>query len=69
MGKMVDIDEALLARASDVAGIDGAEAVVAEALRSLIEREAARDLIALGGSMPDLRAPPRRRPPDFYNPS
>ena len=68
MGKMVSIDEALLARASEAAGIAEAEAVVAEALQVLIARRAARDLIALGGTMPDLVAPPRRRPSDFVNP-
>jgi hypothetical protein len=31
-------------------------------LQALIEREAARRLAALGGSMPNLQVPPRRRP-------
>jgi len=35
-----------------------------EALRALIERESARRLALLGGTEPDLDAPPRRRPPE-----
>ena len=35
-------------------------ALVREALRALIERESARRLARLGGSEPDLEAPPRR---------
>jgi hypothetical protein len=35
---------------------------VREALKALIERESARRLARLGGSEPDLAAPPRRRP-------
>jgi hypothetical protein len=31
-------------------------------LEALIQREAARRLAALGGTMPDLTVPPRRRP-------
>ena len=35
-------------------------AVVAEALRALVERESARRLAPLGASQPGLAAPPRR---------
>jgi Arc/MetJ family transcription regulator len=56
------IDDALLARAQAASGLARPSAVVAEALRALIEREAARRLARLGGSAPDLVAPPRRRP-------
>ncbi len=65
MGKMVSIDEALLAEASEAAGTSEAEAVVAEALHALIQREASRRLYRLKGSLPNLVAPPRRRfPPE-----
>jgi len=36
---------------------------VREALKALIERESARRLAALGGSMPGLKPIPRRRMP------
>lgn len=57
MGKMVSIDEALLAKASQAAGTDEAEAIVAQALRALIAREAGRRLAAMGGTMPGAWAP------------
>jgi hypothetical protein len=34
-----------------------------EALKALIERESARRLARLGGTEPDLKPIPRRRPP------
>jgi Arc/MetJ family transcription regulator len=55
------IDDALLARARAASGLSRPSAVVEEALRALIEREAARRLARLGGSEPELAAPPRRR--------
>jgi hypothetical protein len=36
-------------------------ALIREALKALIERESARRLAALGGSMPRLKNTPRRR--------
>ena len=55
------IDDALLARAQELTGERKISALVREALKALIEREAARRLILLGGSDPDAEAPPRRR--------
>lgn len=55
------IDDKLLARAQELTGIGEKSALVKEALISLIEREAGRRLALLGGSEPDLVAPPRRR--------
>ena len=55
------IDDALLARAQELTGERKISALVGEALKALIEREAARRLILLGGSDPDAEAPPRRR--------
>ena len=57
MGISVTVDDLLLARASEVTGIAEVDAVVQEALRALIARQAARDLIALGGSDPNAWAP------------
>jgi Arc/MetJ family transcription regulator len=56
------LDDALLERASDLTGIVEKSALVREALKALVERESARRLALLGGSEPDLRAAPRRRP-------
>ncbi|WP_284734819.1 DUF7662 domain-containing protein [Sphingosinicella terrae] len=54
-------EEDLFARAADYLGTADREIVVTEALRALCEREAARRLARLGGTMPDLEPAPRRR--------
>lgn len=56
------IDDDLLSRAQELTGQQEKSALVREALRALIERESARRLARLGGSEPDIEAPPRRRP-------
>ena len=56
------IDDELLAKARAYSGIKETAAVVREALKALIEREAARRLARLGGTEPDVLAAPRRRP-------
>jgi len=56
------LDDDLLAKAQAFTGLREKSALVREALKALIERETARRLARLGGSEPDLRAPPRRRP-------
>jgi Arc/MetJ family transcription regulator len=56
------LDDDLLERAQELTGLNEKTAVVREALKALIERESARRLARLGGSAPDLEAPPRRRP-------
>jgi Arc/MetJ family transcription regulator len=56
------IDDELLAEAQAYTGIREKSALVREALRALVEREAARRLARLGGSEPDLKKIPRRRP-------
>jgi Arc/MetJ family transcription regulator len=61
MRTTVTIDDKLLARAQEVTGIKERSLLLKEALTRLIQEEAARRLIALGGSAPDLEAPPRRR--------
>jgi Arc/MetJ family transcription regulator len=56
------LDDELLAEAEFYTGIREKSALVREALKALVEREAARRLARLGGSEPDLRPIPRRRP-------
>lgn len=55
------IDDELLERARDLSGIKEKTALVRAGLETLIAREAAKRLAALGGSEPDLRPVPRRR--------
>lgn len=55
------IDDELLTEAIALTGLREKSAVVREGLKALIERESARRLARLGGSEPDLEAPPRRR--------
>ena len=62
MRTTIVLDDELLAKGEKYTGLTEKSAIVREALKALIEREAARRLIALGGTEPDLRAPPRRRP-------
>jgi Arc/MetJ family transcription regulator len=65
MRTTVTIDDELLEKARDYSGIKESSALIREALRQLVQREAARRLIALGGTEPDIVAPPRRRfPPE-----
>ncbi len=60
----VELDEELIAEAEHLTGLRGASLIEA-ALRTLISSESARRLALLGGTMPDVFAPPRRRfPPD-----
>lgn len=55
------ISDALLERARRYTGIREKTALVHAGLEALISREAAKRLAALGGSMPGLKAPRRRR--------
>ena len=55
------IDDDLLAKARAYTGLNETSALVREALKALIEREAASRLARLGGSEPGLTAPRRRR--------
>ena len=56
------LDDELVAEAQGLTGLKEKSALVREALKALIERESARRVARLGGSEPDLRTPPRRRP-------
>jgi Arc/MetJ family transcription regulator len=55
------LDDELVAEAQDLTGLKEKSALIREALKALIERESARRLARLGGSEPDLKAPPRRQ--------
>lgn len=61
MRTTVTIDDELLAKAQEMTGIDEKSALVNEALKRMVQREAAMRLARLGGSDPDAKAPPRRR--------
>ena len=56
------LDDELLAKAELYTGIREKSVLVREGLKALVEREAARRLARLGGSEPDLKPIPRRRP-------
>jgi Arc/MetJ family transcription regulator len=56
------LDDELVAKAQAYTGIKEKSALVREALKALIERESARRLALLGGTEPDLKPIPRRRP-------
>ena len=56
------LDDELIEAASEYTGLKEKSAIVREALKALVSREAARRLAALGGSQPGLKVPPRRRP-------
>lgn len=55
------LDDELVAEARELTGLKEKSGLMREALRALIERESARRLARLGGSEPQLAAPPRRR--------
>jgi len=61
MRTTIALDDELLTEAERLSGITERTALVREALRALIEREAARRLAALGGSDPKAAAGTRRR--------
>jgi Arc/MetJ family transcription regulator len=63
MRTTVTLDDKLLDRAAGLTGVRERGVLLREALRALIERESARRLALLGGSEPELEAPPRRRLP------
>jgi Arc/MetJ family transcription regulator len=56
------LDDELLLKAQEFTGMTEKTALIREALKALIERETARRLASLGGTMPKLRNIPRRRP-------
>jgi len=65
MRATVSLDDELLRRAQEYSGLSERTALIREALKALIEREAARSLAALEGSMPDLSDVRRLRVDDL----
>jgi Arc/MetJ family transcription regulator len=57
----LDLDDELIREAREFTGISEDTALIHEALRTLIQLEAGKQLIALGGSMPSAKAGRRRR--------
>ncbi len=54
--------ESMLRQAREWTGIEDRDLLIREGLKALLAREAATRLARLGGTMPDFKAPPRRRP-------
>ena len=61
MRTTLNIDDALLVRATELSGLREKTAVVRAGLEALVARESARRLAALGGTNRRLRPVPRRR--------
>ncbi len=61
MRTTIALDDELVRAAQDFTGVAEKTALVREALKALIERESARRLASLGGTMPKLKSIPRRR--------
>jgi len=61
MRTTVNIDDELLADAMEFSGLKEKSAVLNEALRFYVAREAGKRLAKMGGTMPDLEDVPRRR--------
>lgn len=61
MRTTIALDDDLLAKAQAYLGIEEKSILVREALKALIQREAAKRLANLGGSQPGIEAAPRRR--------
>jgi Arc/MetJ family transcription regulator len=61
MRTTVTLDDDLVARAQELTGISDKGELLRAALTAIIQREAARQLARLGGTMPDLKSVPRRR--------
>ncbi len=55
------LDDDLVRVAQEFTGVAEKTALVREALKALIERESARRLASLGGTIPQLKRVPRRR--------
>lgn len=61
MRTTITLDDELLARAQDITGKAERSELIHEALRALIEREAAKRLAMLAGTRPEATNIPRRR--------
>ncbi len=63
MRTTLNIDDAILGKASELTGVKEKTALVRMGLEALIARESARRLARLGGTAKDLRPIPRHRSP------
>jgi Arc/MetJ family transcription regulator len=61
MRTTVALDDDLLRIAQEFTGVAEKTALLREALKALVERESARRLASLGGTMAELKRVPRRR--------
>lgn len=61
MRSTINIDDNLMERAKSLTGTKETAALVRQALETLVRVESGKRLIALGGSMPEAEASPRRR--------
>jgi Arc/MetJ family transcription regulator len=61
MRTTLNLDDELVRQAAEFTGIKEKTALIHEALRQMIQREAGRRLAALGGTMPDIQPVVRRR--------
>ena len=61
MRTTINLDDQLVSEAQRITGMKERTTLIHEGLRALIERESARRLALLGGTEPQLKAPPRRR--------
>ncbi len=68
MRTTVTLDDKIVEDLREGLGIEETSVLIRRALVEMRQRLAADRLIALGGSDPDAKAAPRRRPPDFLNP-
>jgi len=62
MRTTIALDDELLDDAKNYTGLTETSAIIRLALKALVEREAARRLVLLGGTEPQLQSVPRRRP-------
>jgi len=61
MRTTIALDDDLVRTAQEFTGVEEKAALVREALKALIERESARRLASMGGTMPALKNIPRRK--------
>jgi Arc/MetJ family transcription regulator len=61
MRSTIALDDELISAAQEYTGVMEKSALMREALKALIEREAARRLAELGGASPGMASIPRRR--------
>lgn len=57
----IDIEDRLLKKARSLTGTEEIDALVRQALETLVRVEAGKRLVTLGGTMPDAAAGPRRQ--------